>query len=59
MQSSKHIMASESEKLIFRLQHIIPRNLSDIHKFKETSAASTNVPQEIEVQMTWGKVAGR
>lgn len=51
-------MADESEKLLFRMQHIIPRNLSAMKKLKETPATSTNVPQEIEVQMTWGKIAG-
>lgn len=54
-------MANEDEqKLLFRMQHIIPRGLSSptISNNPNTNISSSSSPEEIEIQMTWGKVAG-
>lgn len=55
----------QSKKFLFRLQHIVPRELSiaapNRVNYIPTSAnqsGSTSVAQEIEFQMTFGKVAG-
>ena len=57
-------MAEEKEKItLFRLQHIIPRSLtqSAFHKNGLTTIISStpDCPQEVEFQMTWGKIAGK
>lgn len=54
-------MANEDEqKLLFRMQHIIPRGLASpsISNNPDTNQSSPSSPEEIEIQMTWGKVAG-
>ena len=57
-------MTDDSARLLFRMNHIIPRNLSSassIHTFIPATKNETNVPdgpEEVEFQMTWGKVAG-
>jgi len=54
-------MANEEEqKLLFRMQHIIPRGLESptISSNPDTRISSSSSPEEIEIQMTWGKVAG-
>lgn len=60
-QSGIHQMeTNNAERLQFRLQHIIPKNLAKIdHTIKETNRPLTNGPSEIEIQMTWGIVAGK
>ena len=51
-------MADETDKLLFRMQHIIPRNLStSMHQLKEIP--SSTGPTEMEFEMTWGKITGR
>jgi hypothetical protein len=55
-------MASDAEKLLFRMQHIIPQQLASVavnDKDTSSSPLNGNNPMEIEFQMTWGKVAGR
>ncbi len=53
-------MANDAEKLLFRMQHIIPQQLSSVLNVHEKETTSSHVnPMEIEFQMTWGKVAGR
>ena len=42
-------MTDEAGRLQFRLQNIIPRSLS---------TPKVAGPEEVEFQMTWGKVAG-
>jgi hypothetical protein len=51
---------NDSEKLLFRLNHIIPKGLSLKIKENENIAKidATDGPQEIFFQMTWGKIAG-
>lgn len=59
-------MSSDEQKLLFRLQHIIPRTLATAApasaESRELMAAvktsTDGQPQEVEFQMTWGKVAG-
>ena len=63
-------MANEnSEKIAFRLRHIVPRNfVSSFHQSHHHSGSSEKAPvvrylnpdgsEEIEFQMTWGKIAG-
>lgn len=48
------------EKLLFRMNHLIPRGFSATHpKANSTqNSAETLGPEEIQMQMTWGKVAG-
>ena len=52
-----------SDRLLFRLQHIIPRNLSSAF-FANRPLASSNAtnsfaePEEFTFPMTWGNVAG-
>ena len=55
-------MANDSERLLFRLNHIIPKSLSLINEDTNKKANSIpvdNGPQEVFFQMTWGKIAGR
>jgi hypothetical protein len=42
------------------MQHIIPRGLSSptISNNPNTNISSSSSPEEIEIQMTWGKIAG-
>jgi len=54
-------MATDTERIAFRLKHIIPR----LTKVKPDSLTSStpaplkvDEPQELEFHMTWGKVAG-
>jgi hypothetical protein len=52
----------EQQKLLYRLQHIIPRSLSTsiFHNNKlQILSSKTSNPEDVEFQMTWGKVAGR
>ncbi len=54
-------MANEDEqKLLFRMKHIIPRGLASptISNNPNTIISSSSSFEEIEIQMTWGKVAG-
>ncbi len=57
-------MASEDERLAFRLRHIIPRSLTPATYSKSGSMtvlrkpSSPNEPEEVEIQMTWGKIYG-
>lgn len=57
-------MTEEIEQIaLFRLQHIIPRSLkqSAFHKNKLMTVISNPPdlkPQEVEFQMTWGKIYG-
>ena len=53
-------MANDSEKILFRLNHIIPKSLSLKIKENENIGKidATDGPQEIFFQMTWGKIAG-
>ena len=53
-------MANEDEqKLLFRMQYIIPRGLAASSTVSHNSDTETSSsPKEIEIQMTWGKVAG-
>jgi flagellin-specific chaperone FliS len=52
-------MANDAEKMLFRMQHIIPQQLSSVLNVHDKETVSSNVnPMEIEFQMTWGKVAG-
>ncbi len=52
----------ERQKLLYRLQHIIPRSLSTSsfynNKLQIPSSTTSDGPQDVEFQMTWGKVAG-
>ncbi len=55
-------MATDTERIAFRLKHIIPR----LTKVKPDSLTSStpaplkvDEPQELEFHMTWGKVAGK
>lgn len=54
----------ERQKLLYRLQHIIPCSLSTSsfynNKLQIPSSNKTSAggPQDVEFQMTWGKVAG-
>ena len=53
--------ASDQDKLLFRLHHIIPRTLQHANVPSSGALESptpTNYPREIEFQMTWGKIAG-
>lgn len=43
-----------SEKLLFRMQHIVPQNLKASSEFGDSVVG----PEEVEFPMTWGKVAG-
>lgn len=56
-------MAEESEKLLFRLQHIIPRSLSAASSSNISSSAnktnSVDTPEELTFQMSFGKLAGK
>ena len=55
--NDKEKMAQEtSEKLLFRMQHIIPQNLNASSEF--ITVDTVIVPEEVEFPMTWGKVAG-
>ncbi len=56
-----------SEKIAFRLRHIVPRNfVSSFHQSHSGSSEKAPVvrylnpdgSEEIEFQMTWGKIAG-
>ena len=56
---------SDSDRLRFRLEHIIPRSFSyESVKNNRASTASiarrefSNEPEDVEFQMTYGKVAG-
>ncbi|EFX76294.1 hypothetical protein DAPPUDRAFT_306263 [Daphnia pulex] len=54
----------ERQKLLYRLQHIIPRSLSTSSFYNNklqipSSKTSADGPQDVEFQMTWGKVAAR
>ena len=56
-------MVEESERLLFRLQHIIPKSLSAApgtinHPSSITKTTSPDLPEEMTFQMTFGKVAG-
>ena len=57
-------MDDKSEKILFRMQHIIPKNLpvastNQLQFHQITTIPSTsNEPKEFEFQMTWGKIAG-
>jgi len=58
-------MADSEKRLLFRLQHIIPRlsAVSALPKPMDDSIQTPNSdglygPEEIEFQMTWGKIAG-
>lgn len=57
-------MASDEERLAFRLRHIIPRSLTPASYSKNglmtvlQKPASPNEPEEVEIQMTWGKIYG-
>jgi len=46
-------MSDSQEKLLFRLQHIIPRNLSSVKDDRLYG------PEEITFEMPWGKVAAK
>lgn len=46
------------DKLLFRMSHIVPRGLASSKTFN-TNEEAAPVPEEIEIQMTWGKIAGR
>lgn len=53
-------MANESEnKLLFRMHHIIPRGLASSFDIPDSGITLPPSPQDIEIQMTWGKVAGK
>lgn len=58
-------MTDDSAKLLFRMSHIIPRSLSQLASFSQVRKTeivdeiiSPYLPEEVEFQMTWGKVAG-
>ena len=52
----------ERQKLLYRLQHIIPRSLSTSSFYNDKLqipwSKTADGPQDVEFQMTWGKVAG-
>jgi hypothetical protein len=62
-------MANEnSEKISFRLRHLVPRNfVSSFYSSHSASSEKTQVDhylnpdgsEEFEFQMTWGKIAGK
>ena len=56
-------MDSDQERLLFRMNHIVPRGLSSTAKTSlkiDNRQISTELTAEaFEIQMTWGKVAGR
>ncbi|KAK4020188.1 hypothetical protein OUZ56_002181 [Daphnia magna] len=53
-------MANESEnKLLFRMHHIIPRGLTSSFDIPDSGITLPPSPQDIEIQMTWGKVAAK
>lgn len=52
----------QSERLLFRMQHIIPRTLAatpgQTTIASMAKSATANGPEEFTYQMTYGKVAG-
>ena len=48
---------TEKEKLLFRMQHIIPQGLSTPQVVNKGPIADGG-PEEIEFQMSYGKMAG-
>ena len=58
----------DSERLLFRVKHIIPRSISSTGSLPfaykkdgivgKSSGTEPGCPQDVEFQMTWGKVAG-
>ena len=50
----------QSERLLFRMQHIIPRTLAATpgQTTMLAKSATANGPEEFTYQMTYGKVAG-
>lgn len=61
-------MADDASRLLFRLQHILPRTFSicaaQSRQITQCSQSPTievlqhDESQEVEFQMTWGKIAG-
>lgn len=56
-------VAKEQQKLLYRLQHIIPRSLGTSsfynNKHEIVVPQTSDAPEDVEFQMTWGKVAAR
>lgn len=48
-----------SERLLFRMQHIIPRLMSTAGQSESTKSVSADGPVEMTYPMTYGKIAGR
>lgn len=63
-------MTATDDKLIFRLQHLLPQGLSSAapktrtsnfcekEKLLNNSKVLPNVPEEVEFPMSFGKIAG-
>ena len=55
-------MTEDSEKLLFRMQHIIPQGLSSEAAINQiatiNNSATFNGPEEFVMQMAFGKIAG-
>lgn len=63
LSSYKREMSDDYDKLLFRLQHLIPQGLSSAApKLNKTdnnnNVSSKNCFEEVEFQMTYGRVAG-
>ena len=47
-----------SSRLLFRLQHLIPRLLTSVSLDSNNIQNSSENPREIQLDMTWGKICG-
>lgn len=59
-------MTDDTARLLFRMNHIIPRSLSSTPLSLNVKTKSNNgeidssrIPEEAEFQMTWGKIGGK
>ena len=57
-------MAEDRERIEFRLKHIIPRTLTPANYYKNglmtvIDTSPDGLFQEVRLQMTWGKIAGK
>lgn len=53
-------MTNEAEdKALFRMNNIVPKGLASATTFRnDQESVSSYSAEEVEIQMTWGKIAG-